>query len=429
VVVYIETTGNRMTSTNTTDKPFMIDKRLVYEAYKAVKSNKGAAGVDEQTIEQFEADLQGNLYKIWNRMSSGSYFPPPVRAVPIPKKSGGNRILGVPTVSDRIAQMVVKQLIEPELDQIFLPDSYGYRPRKSALDAIGVTRQRCWKYDWVLEFDIKGLFDNLPHDLLLKAIHKHVKCTWAVIYIERWLTAPMEQDGQRIERDRGTPQGGVISPILSNLFMHYAFDLWIGRAHPDIPWCRYADDGLVHCWTEQEAEAVKAGLQARLAECGLEMHPTKTRIVYCKDGKRKGQYPNVTFDFLGYRFRPQMVQNSRDKSLFCSFVPAVSPLSLKSMRATVRDLNIAQQTHLSLADIAQKLNPLIQGWIGYYGRYAPGQLEPMLRHVNLTLLRWVMRKFKRFATRKVAAGRFLERLAKARELFVHWRLGMIGAFA
>ena len=197
-----------MTSADTTNKPFMIDKRLVYEAYKAVKSNKGAAGVDGQTIERFEADLQGNLYKIWNRMSSGSYFPPPVRAVAIPKKSGGERILGVPAVSDRIAQMVVKRLIEPEFEPIFLKDSYGYRPGKSALDAVGVTRQRCWKFDWVLEFDIKGLFDNLSHALLLKAVRKHIRCQWALLYIERWLTAPMEQDGQRIVRDHGTPQGG-----------------------------------------------------------------------------------------------------------------------------------------------------------------------------------------------------------------------------
>jgi group II intron reverse transcriptase/maturase len=419
-----------MTTTDTTGKPFMIDRRLVYEAYKAVKSNGGAAGVDGQTIEQFEADLKGNLYKIWNRMSSGSYFPPPVRAVPIPKKSGGQRILGVPTVSDRIAQMVVKQLIEPELDQIFLLDSYGYRPGKSALDAVGVTRKRCWKYDWVLEFDIKGLFDNLPHDLLLKAVHKHIGCKWVVLYIERWLTAPMEQEGRRIERDRGTPQGGVVSPILSNLFMHYAFDLWMERTHPDLPWCRYADDGLVHCHSEREAEAVKAALQARLAECGLEMHPTKTRVVYCKDGKREGQYQNVTFDFLGYQFRPRTVQNTKDGSLFCNFTPAVSPSALKSMRSAVRDLDIAQQTHLSLGEVAQKLNPLLRGWIGYYGRYSPGQLEPMLRHVNLTLRRWVTRKFKRYARRRVKAARLLERLAETcPELFVHWRIGLIGAFA
>ena len=228
-------------------------------------------------------NLGGNLYRIWNRMSSGSYFPPPVLAVSIPKKSGGQRILGVPTVSDRIAQMVVKQLIEPDLDPVFLPDSYGYRPRKSALDAVGVTRERCWKYDWVLEFDIKGLFDNIDHELLLKAVRKHVKCEWALLYIERWLTAPMGRDGVRLERNRGTPQGGVISPILSNLFLHYTFDLWMKRTHPDLPWCRYADDGLVHCRTVQEAEALRAELQARLAECHLELHPTKTKIVYCRD--------------------------------------------------------------------------------------------------------------------------------------------------
>ena len=415
---------------DTTDKPFRIEKRQVYEAYKAVKSNKGAAGVDGQTIEQFEADLQGNLYKIWNRMSSGSYFPPPVRAVSIPKKSGGERILGVPTVSDRIAQMVVKQLIEPDLDSIFLPDSYGYRPGKSALDAVGVTRERCWKYDWVLEFDIRGLFDNIDHDLLLKAVRKHVTCNWALLYIERWLTAPMERDGVRVERTRGTPQGGVISPILANLFLHYAFDVWMTRTHQDLPWCRYADDGLVHCRTEPEAEALKAELQARLAECHLELHPVKTKIVYCKDVKRKGAYPNVTFDFLGYGFRPRLVKNPRNGKLFCGFNPAVSTLALKTMRATIRDLNIRRQTQLSLADIAQRLNPLLRGWIEYYGRYAPSALRPMGRHVNLTLLGWVRRKFKRFQAHKTRAGRFLEKLARERaDIFVHWRLGMISGFA
>jgi len=430
VVVFSETTGDRMTSTDTTDKPFTIEKRRVYEAYKAVKSNKGAAGVDGQTIEQFEADLKGNLYKIWNRMSSGTYFPPPVRAVSIPKKSGGERILGVPTVSDRIAQMVVKQLIEPDLDPIFLPDSYGYRPRKSALDAVGVTRERCWKYDWVLEFDIRGLFDNINHELLLRAVRKHVKCKWALIYIERWLKAPMEQDGIRKERTLGTPQGGVISPILSNLFLHYTFDLWMKRTHPDLPWCRYADDGLVHCRTEQEAEALKAELRARLAECHLELHPTKTKMVYCRDGKRKSTYPNVKFDFLGYCFRPRWIKKSRDNSMFCGFNPAVSPSALKAMRSTIRDLNIRRQTQLSLADIARTLNPLVRGWIEYYGRYAPSALSPMLRYVNQTLVRWAMRKFKRFKAHKIRASRFLQKLVRERmSLFVHWRIGMTGTFA
>ena len=414
-----------------TDKPFNIDKKLVYEAYKAVKSNGGAAGVDGQTIEQFESDLKSNLYKIWNRMSSGSYFPPPVRAVSIPKKSGGQRILGVPTVVDRVAQMVVKQVIEPILDPVFLADSYGYRPRKSALDAVGVTRERCWKYDWVLEFDIKGLFDNIDHELLLRAIRRHVTCKWAQLYIERWLKAPMvQEDGTIMKRIRGTPQGGVVSPILSNVFLHYAFDLWMDRTHPDLPWCRYADDGLVHCRNEQEAQALKSELQARLAECHLEMHPTKTKIVYCKDKKRKGTYPNVIFDFLGYCFRPRLVRRLRDNTLFCGFNPAVSPSAMKAMRSAIRELNLRHQTQLSLEELARRLNPLLRGWIEYYGRYAPSALSPLLRYVNQTLVAWAMRKFKRLKDHKVRASQLLQRLAQERRaLFVHWAIGMTGTFA
>jgi RNA-directed DNA polymerase len=415
----------------TTSKPFIIDKKQVYEAYQAVKSNGGAAGMDGQTIEQFEADLKSNLYKIWNRMSSGSYFPPPVRAVSIPKKTGGQRILGVPTVADRVAQMVVKQVIEPNLDAVFLADSYGYRPGKSALDAVGVTRERCWKYDWVLEFDIKGLFDNIDHMLLMRAVRKHVTCQWALLYIERWLKAPMVSEaGERIERSRGTPQGGVVSPILSNTFLHYAFDLWMARTHPDLPWCRYADDGLVHCRSEQEATALKAELYARLAACGLELHPTKTKIVYCKDGKRQGIYPNVKFDFLGYCFRPRLVRRFRDNTLFCGFNPAVSVSALTDMRSAIRDLNLRRQTQLSLHDIARRINPLLRGWIQYYGRYAPSALAPLLRYVNQTLLAWAMRKFKRFKDHTIRASCFLQRLAADRQdLFVHWQLGMTGTFA
>src|SRR5208337_2770051 len=283
---------------------------------------------------------------------------------------------------------------------------------------------------WVLEFDIRGLFDNINHELLLRAVRKHVKCKWALIYIERWLKAPMEQDGIRKERTLGTPQGGVISPILSNLFLHYTFDLWMKRTHPDLPWCRYADDGLVHCRTEQEAEALKAELRARLAECHLELHPTKTKMVYCRDGKRKSTYPNVKFDFLGYCFRPRWIKKSRDNSMFCGFNPAVSPSALKAMRSTIRDLNIRRQTQLSLADIARTLNPLVRGWIEYYGRYAPSALSPMLRYVNQTLVRWAMRKFKRFKAHKIRASRFLQKLVRERiSLFVHWRIGMTGTFA
>ena len=414
-----------------TSKPFNIEKKRVYEAYKVVKSKAGGAGVDGETIEQFEADLKNNLYKIWNRMSSGTYFPPPVRAVSIPKKTGGQRILGVPTVADRVAQMVVKQLIEPDLDSIFLADSYGYRPRKSALDAVGVTRGRCWNYDWVLEFDIRGLFDNIDHELLLRAVRKHVTSTWALLYIERWLTAPMvQEDGTINERSRGTPQGGVVSPILSNLFMHYTFDLWMARSHPDLLWCRYADDGLVHCRSEQEAQALRAELQVRLAECRLELHPTKTKIVYCKDGNRKGSYPNVTFDFLGYAFRPRWVLNAQSNKMFCGFAPAVSATALKAMRTAIRDLKLRNRTDVSLADIARKINPLLRGWIEYYGRFAPSALRPILRYVNQTLRAWAMRKFKRYAGHTTRTSRFLEKLSKANpRLFVHWQKGMIGTFA
>jgi RNA-directed DNA polymerase len=411
-------------------KPFNIEKKLVYDAYKVVKANAGAAGVDKQTIEQFDADLMRNLYKIWNRMSSGSYFPPPVRAVPIPKKNGGQRILGVPTVADRVAQMVVKQVVERVLEPIFLPDSYGYRPGKSALDAIGVTRKRCWQYDWILEFDIRGLFDNIDHTLLLRAVSKHVKCRWAVLYIERWLKAPMElEDGTRVERTRGTPQGGVISPVLANLFMHYTFDAWMAREHPDLPWCRYADDGLVHCRTEAEAVAVKAKLAARLAECQLEMHPEKTKVVYCKDGRRRGKHPNTKFDFLGYCFRPRAAMN-REHKLFTGFGPQVSAPSLKAMRQKIRELKLRKRTHIRLADIARELNPILRGWLNYYGRYNPAAIHPVWKYVNATLVAWAMRKYKRYARRKIQAGRMIESIAKKRpRLFVHWHQSSVGSFA
>jgi RNA-directed DNA polymerase len=425
-----EATGSRTILNDTTDKPFRIEKRQVFEAYKAVKANHGAAGVDGQSLEMFEKDLAGNLYKIWNRMSSGSYFPPPVRAVSIPKKSGGERILGVPTVGDRIAQMVVKQMIEPDLEAVFLPDSYGYRPGKSALDAVGVTRQRCWKYDWVLEFDIKGLFDHIPHDLLLKAVRKHVKSKWAVLYIERWLTSPMEKNGEVVARTCGTPQGGVVSPCLANLFMHYTFDLWMTRTHPDFPWCRYADDGLVHCRSEHQAESLKAELGVRLAECGLQMHPTKTKIVYCKDQRRRGKYPNVTFDFLGYQFRPRRVVNQQNGALFCGYTPAVSPTALKSMRATIKSLNIPRQTPGTLAEIARQINPLLRGWIAYYGRFSRSGLTTLVNYVNRKLNAWIMRKFKRFRSRKTKAGLYLRTLAQENPgLFEHWKAFGTATFA
>jgi RNA-directed DNA polymerase len=414
-----------------TTKPFTISKQLVSEAFKAVKANAGAAGVDKQSIEDFAKDLQDNLYKIWNRMASGSYFPPPVKAVVIAKKNGGERMLGVPTVADRVAQMVVKMTFEPAVEPIFLDDSYGYRPGKSALDAVGVTRKRCWRYDWVLEFDIKGLFDNINHELLLRAVHKHTACKWVRLYLARWLKAPMQlADGTLVPRTKGTPQGGVVSPVLSNLFLHYAFDVWMARTFPGMPWCRYADDGLVHCKTEQEAHAIQAALRARLAECGLELHPDKTQIVYCKDGSRKGRYPNTEFDFLGYTFRPRVVKNRKRNSVFVNFTPAVSSAAQKAMRQTTRRRNFRNRTDLSLEDIALYHNPVLRGWLEYYGRYYPSAMYPVLRHFNQTLVAWAMRKYRRLRGHKVRASRFIEGISKRQpHLFVHWQRGMVGAFA
>jgi RNA-directed DNA polymerase len=406
-------------------KPFNISKRVVLEAYKRVKANKGAAGVDKESITDFEKDLKDNLYKIWNRMSSGSYFPPPVRVVEIDKKGGGRRRLGVPTVADRIAQMVAKIYFEPEIEGIFHPDSYGYRPNKSALDAVGMARKRCWRYDWALDLDIKGFFDNISHELLMRAVGKHTQCKWLLLYIERWLKAPMQlADGTLISRDKGSPQGSVISPLLSNLFLHYAFDEWMRRNHKDIPFERYADDILVHCKSERQARWIKSVIESRLAECQLELHPEKTKIVYCKDQTRRGNYPNEKFDFLGFTFRARTAVG-RNGTFFVSFLPAVSDQAAKSIRAKIRSWQIHRSSDKSLKDLAGILNPQIQGWINYYGRFYKSALSPIFKQLNRSLQRWAMRKYKKLRGRKRRAYHWLGRIAKQmRYLFAHWRLGV-----
>lgn len=405
-------------------KAFNIPKTQVVVAYKLVKANAGAAGVDQQSLEDFEKNLKDNLYKIWNRLSSGSYIPPPVMAVSIPKKSGGERILGVPTVADRIAQMVVKLSFEPDVEPHFLEDSHGYRPNKSALDAVGVTRKRCWSYNWVVEFDIKGLFDNIPHDLLLKAVHKHTKCKWVILYIKRWLTAPLQnQDGTLYERRKGVPQGGVISPILSNLFLHYTFDKWMSKNHPKLAWCLYADDGLVHCYSKDQSESLLKRLEERFQECGLELHPDKTKIIYCKDGKRRGDYCNTSFDFLGFTFRPRLVRSQKTSKIFCSFTPAISKCSSKAIKDKIRKWKLRYRVELGIEDLALICNPSLRGWTNYYGAYYSSMLKPVWMCVNSVLARWARRKYKKIKGKKASILLIESIINKNPKLFEHWKLG------
>jgi len=406
-------------------KPFGISKRAVWEAYRRVKENRGAAGVDHQSLEDFGEDLTNNLYKLWNRLASGSYFPPPVLMVEIPKPQGGMRTLGIPTVADRIAQMVLKQAFEPCVEPYFHQDSYGYRPNKSALQAVGVTRQRCWRYDYVLEFDVKGLFDAIDHALLLRAVYKHTDCRWVRLYIERWLKAPFQQaDGGLVERNSGTPQGGVVSPVLSNLFLHYVFDKWMERNFPDNPFARYADDAVVHCRSEAQARYLKDRLERRFRECKLELHPEKTQIVCCHVGKQQNTQVAKKFDFLGYCFRARLVR-SRQGRMFVGFTPAISPRSAKKIRQQARRWRLHLRTSQSLEDIARAVNPAIRGWMNYYGAYQQSSLGPVLRHINSHLLKWVKRKYKKRGRSTKRAQAWLESVAYYRpELFAHWQFGV-----
>jgi RNA-directed DNA polymerase len=344
------------------EKPFDISKWVVWEAYQRVKANKGAAGVDDVSIAEFEQDRDKRLFCIWNRMSSGSYFPPPVKAVEIPKAGGkGVRVLGVPTIADRVAQTVARMYLEPKVEPVFHPDSYGYRPKKSALDAVGACRRRCWKSDWVVDLDIKAFFDSVPHDLILKAVEHHTDQRWILLYVRRWLQAPMRQrDGTLVARGRGTPQGSAISPLLSNLFMHYAFDMWMVREFPKIPFERYCDDAVVHCGSEWQARQVRDAIAGRLAQVGLELHPDKTRIVYCKDADRRGDHEVTSFTFLGYTFRPRLAKNRWGKH-FVNFLPAVSKDAVKAIGREIRSWHIAKRSDKSLTDLARMFNNIVQG--------------------------------------------------------------------
>jgi RNA-directed DNA polymerase len=408
------------------DKSFVISKWVVWDAYEKVKANQGAPGVDGESIVEFERNLQGNLYKLWNRMSSGTYFPPPVRAVEIPKAGGkGVRVLGVPTVADRIAQTVVRSYLEPEVEPLFHPDSYGYRPGRSALDAVATCRQRCWEKNWVIDLDLKAFFDSLDHDLVMRTVSKHTDLRWVLLYVERWLKAPLQMgDGTLVQRDRGTPQGSAISPLLANLFLHYAFDTWLNREFPTVRFERYADDAVVHCATERQAREVLGAITQRMAKVGLELHPDKTRLVYCKDANRRGSHEHERFNFLGYTFRPRLAKGKHGK-FFVGFTPAISDDAAKAKRQEIRGWKLHRRSDKTLGDLARQINPIVQGWINYYGHFYKSMLVPLLRRIDEYLVRWAMRKYKRLRRRWSWAWRWLASVAgREPNLFAHWRMGV-----
>lgn len=402
-------------------KSLVIPKNLVWEAYLKVKRNKGSAGVDEVSIVQFETNLKSNLYKLWNRMSSGSYFPPPVKLVEIPKKNGSMRTLGIPTVADRIAQMVVTIALNGEIEPSFDVDSYGYRPCKSALDAVAKARERCWKHQWAIDVDIKGFFDNLDHELLIKALHKHTKEKWMLLYIKRWLKASAQQpDGTIITRSKGTPQGGVISPLLANLFMHYAFDKWMRTHHPQVLFERYADDILVHCKTKAEAQRIKLAITGRLSECKLSLNEDKSKIIFC-GVSAKENYAVKSFDFLGFTFRRRKAM-SRENKGFTGFLPAVSKDAKKKIGEKIK-----RRTSETLQEISNQINPILRGWYNYYGKFYHSELNKVIERVEISLRNWVRSKFKTKNSYlpKIKVRKYLGRVRCFKpNLFEHWKFGL-----
>ena len=400
-------------------KPFEMSKWEVWQAYQKVKANKGAPGVDGVHLAAFETDLESNLYKIWNRMSSGSYFPPPVRAVEIPKP-GGTRVLGVPTIADRIAQTVVAGRLQEKVEPIFHPDSYGYRPGRSPLDAVRTCRARCWKYDWVIDLDVQKFFDSVSWDLVVKAVAVHTDLPWVLLYVKRWLAAPIQlPDGALAQRDRGTPQGSAISPVLANLFLHYAFDAWMARNFPDVPFERFADDAVVHCTSQQHAEQVRAAIEDRMVEVGLRLHPDKTRIVYCQDANRRDAAEHTSFTFLGYTFRARRARN-KNGVVFTSFLPAVSKDALKKMGQEVRRWRVHRRTDLDFAGLARMINPVVRGWMHYYGAFYPSALSTLLARINTYLMRWVRKKYKRLRAARKARARWAYVTTTYPRYFAHW---------
>lgn len=409
-------------------KSVPISTQMITEAYKKVKSNKGSGGVDKLSMEQFDADKSKHLYKLWNRMSSGSYFPPPVKEVEIPKKDGSVRKLGIPTISDRVGQMVVKMFIEPRLEKIFSKNSYGYRPNKNAHQALTSVRENCWKTDWVIDLDIKGFFDNIDHNLLMLAVEKHVSEKWVRMYIQRWLETPVLTKSNNLinKQGKGTPQGGVISPLLANLFLHYAFDKWLENFDKTVNFARYADDVIVHCQNKAQATSLLRAIRERLHAVKLELHPQKTKIVYCRDYRRTKKYPKVKFDFLGYSFQPRTTKSKRNNKVFLGFDCAISISSRKRIADKLGAIKVQRLNFKSIVGIAQHLNPLIRGWIHYYGKFRISVLHKVFRLLNQRLVRWARQRYKRYKTSIKRAYKWLKTVQKQyRTLFYHWQFGFV----
>jgi RNA-directed DNA polymerase len=404
-------------------KGIPITKQMVYDAYKKVYSNKGKAGIDNQTLQDFEAHKSKLLYKLWNRLTSGSYFPMEVREVSIPKTDGKQRKLGIPTVTDRIAQEVIRTYLEPRMEAEFSNHSYGYRPLRSAHQAVAKVKENVLKHPWVIDMDIKGFFDNMSHEKLVKALEVHVKEKWAIMYIKRWLTAPMvNKQGKVTNRTVGTPQGGVISPLLANLFLHYAFDKWMMLNYPNINFVRYADDIIVHCNTEKECQTMLIAINNRINNCDLTLHPNKTKIVYCKTANRKIAFKTVKFDFLGFSFQPRPVQNKKTQEMFLSFGSAISKEKELQIAEIIRRAKLHQRTNSTLENIATEFNPKLKGWFNYYGKFSLYKLNRIFGLFNWRLIKWAVNKYKSFKGSMRKAANYIRETAKNfPNLFVHWQ--------
>ena len=409
-------------------KAVPISKEMVWQAYKKVKRNRGSAGVDKVDFIKFDSNLSRNLYKIWNRMSSGSYFPPLLKRVSIPKANGKRRNLGIPTIGDRIAQEVVKNYLEPRMEGLFSPYSYGYRPNKSAHQAIAEVQKNVRTHAWAIDLDIEAFFDEVDHELLLKALRKHVKEKWVLLYIKRWLTTPILLTNGELEekQGKGTPQGGVISPLLANLYLHYVLDKWLDIYHPHVKYARYADDIILHCKSKREVQALLASVRSRLSVCKLKAHPKKTKIVYCKNYRNKGDYKQVSFDFLGFTFKPQDIFLRKDNKHFLGYDCVMSRTSKKRINEQLKQLYIHRKTGHTIQELAKILNPKIRGWVQYYGKVSKRSLHTVFYYIHQRLIKWVLNKYKRFKRSRVKAVNWLKRVTESYpSLFYHWHLGYL----